>query len=341
MRVTLLALLLVVTASALRSEEPEELALTCVKYACGNWTNTGTCLQTNATNVSIQPCIAPLVCNLTTSQCEVRPTPPASPGWPGEACSASNPCAYGTCTGRGLCQGAPVGSACELHDECDTGLMCNSTGFCSPLMPGGTVGCRSTFDCDYLSVCNKTFTDSTGTCITQGSVPLGQTVADCNNSFSLMCGTNACVAFDAQQLLGSCSQAVQSAYNTPVGCSQNSDCLGTDGTNYYVGSCQCGMNPTGAAYCAPFWNDIPGITLRNTMQLVYSHSDRCNTVRRYTNACFNATGNLNRMKVASFGFYYYSQLQQNDKCIKATFTATYWLSGTVALQLAALAILSF
>ena len=334
MRITLLAVLLVTAASALRPEEPETAALVCLKYACGNWTNTGTCLQTNSTNVLIQPCLAPLVCNTTTGLCATNPVPPASPGWPGEACSASNPCAYGNCTSRGICQGAAVGAVCAQHDQCDTGLMCNSTGVCAPLLPGGTAGCRSTFDCDYSSVCNKTFTESTGTCVIRGSVNLGQTVTDCNNSFSLMCGSNACKASNAQQFIGSCSPAIQSAYNMPVGCGQNADCVGTDGTNYYVGSCQCGMNPTGSAYCAPFWNDIPGITLRNTMQLVYGHSDRCNTVRRYTNACFTATGNLNRMMVASFGFNYYPQLQGNDKCIKAVFTATYWLNSAVALQLA-------
>ena len=332
--------LLVLAFTAACAMDTEGYGLTCLKYSCGNWTNTATCLMTNSTNVSILPCAPPMICNTATSKC-VQPTPaPVVAGWPGEPCSAGNPCAYGTCADNGICRGAPVGSACTKHDQCDTGLMCNSTSYCSPLLPGGTAGCRSTFDCDYFSVCNKTFTNATGTCLERGTIQLTQTVTDCNNSFSLLCETNACIPTDPTQMIGVCSSSIQSSYAMPIECQLNADCVGTDGKNFYAGSCQCGMNPNGKAYCAPFWNDLPGITLRNTMTLAYSHSDRCNTVRRYTSACFNVTGSLNRMKAANFGFYYYAQLQGNDRCVKSVFTATYWLNSAVLTTLTAFVVLS-
>ena len=320
----------------MRHEKPVEAVLTCQKYGCGNWTNSGVCLQKNSTNVSILPCVNPLICNTTSSQCVVPTTPVVPAGWPGEPCSSTSTCTFGSCNSQGRCQGGAVGGPCTKHDQCDPGLMCNSTGYCAPLLSGGTAGCRSTYDCDYLSVCNKTSVQTNGTCVDSRSVPLGQMVADCNNSFSLLCETNACIPTNAQLLLGRCSVALSSVYNMPVGCNQTSDCVGTDGTNYYVGTCQCGMNARGSAYCLPFWGDIPGLTLRNTMELVYGRSDRCNTMRRYTNACFNVTGNLNKMKVATFGYYNYAQFQQNDQCIKAVFTATYWLNAGLGVQLGAL-----
>ena len=341
MRVVL-ALLLVAGAVALRPAEPTGVTLTCQKYGCGNWTNSGVCLQTNSTNVSILPCANPLVCNTTSGLCAAHAIPVVKPGWPGEPCSSSGTCAFGTCNTQSKCQGADVGGPCTQSDQCDPGLMCNNTGYCAPLMPAGTLGCRSTYDCDYFSVCNKTFSQTNGTCISSGVVQLGQTVADCNNSFSLLCETNTCIPTNITQLLGRCSVALSSVYNMPIGCNQNSDCVGSDGTSYYVGTCQCGMNALGLAFCSPFWGDIPGLTLRDTMTLVYGHSDRCNTVRRYTNACFNVTGNLNKMKVAAFGFYNYALLQENDQCIKTVFTATYWLGAGFVVQLGALlAVLSY
>ena len=127
-----------------------------------------------------------------------------------------------------------------------------------------------------------------------------------------------------------CSDSVQSLRLLPANCSSNWDCMSTTDRyvgGFYLGTCQCGYNPLGRAYCSLFPGDYP---YRNYIAVISSwlnspNITNCNSLRGLNQNCvekyFSYSNEL-------FYYYYYVNLypllQNNPQCIKDTITYQYW-----------------
>jgi hypothetical protein len=126
---------------------------------------TGTCTGSNpvACTASDQ-CHAVGGCDPTTGLCSNPAQPDGTPCNDGSACTQTDTCQTGTCTGSN-----PV--TCTASDQCHAVGACDpATGLCSnPAQPDGT-------PCNDGSACTQTDTCQTGTCT--GSNPVTCTASD-------------------------------------------------------------------------------------------------------------------------------------------------------------------
>ena len=351
MAMKLVLLVLVAGACGFRLQELSgmedlEATLTCNKYECAPSTmaqTNSTCVQAqNGTNyLWICTPLESTFCNTTSMKCQAKPLVTLAPSWPGEACSTTapvQPCQFGTCQ-AGKCKGVLTGGPCTTHDQCDIGLRCNSTGVCAPQVVAGAMGCLSQYDCVNSAECNETSAAS-GTCIAYSSLAVGSIVTDCLGGQSRMCKSSTCKSSSIFTKIGVCSEAAMSVVAPPQACAKDVDCVGSNGADFFVSSCNCGYNPTGAAFCSPFMGDAVTVAYINQWGKTLTASQGvCNTVRRFSSPCLNMTGQTFATTQASFLYHQYASIQANDNCVKYSYTRAYWGSLAASLLTAALGLL--
>jgi len=308
-----------------------DATLTCGKYECAPSTLTqpnNTCVQVQNDINYLWICM-PLettFCNTTSLKCQAKPDVTLAPSWPGESCSTTapvRPCQFGTCQ-LGKCKGMFSGGPCTAHDQCDIGLRCNKTGLCTPQIAAGGSGCLSQYDCVNMADCNETSSGS-GTCITYSSLPVGSTVTDCLGGQSRMCTSSTCKSNSGFTKIGVCTEAAMSVASAPQSCTSNVDCVGSNGANFFVSTCACGYNSAAAAFCSPFMGDSVAVAyIKQWVKALTASQGVCNTVRRFSGACMNLTGQTFATAQASFLYHQYASIQANDNCVKYSYTRTYW-----------------
>ncbi|CAG9323147.1 unnamed protein product [Blepharisma stoltei] len=337
-----LAMVLAISSARWLNNHSEDLlsTISCKSYSCktSNVTiPTGSCGLVSGTNVYLTPCSSTSTtpyCNTTNLNLTCRATPAvaALQNYPGEPCSAQTDCKFGICTSS-KCTGQSKGDTCTLHEQCNPGLMCSAGGVCATQIGIGVSGCRSYLDCVNYASCNATYSSSNGTCTQYSTVANGLVVTDCQNGLSEMCASGYCTKtgnFYGQ--LGVCSTAPTSSKTLPTNCTQNTDCLGTDGTNMYLSTCQCGYNSAGQSYCNPFIGDAPGQSLINKwVTALKASASVCNTVRRDADSCLSLIGKLDDINAADFYWNYYPKVQGNDLCVQSIYTSLYWAASNANL----------
>jgi len=196
--------------------------------------------------------------------------------------------------------------------------------------------CTSQYQCMTNLGCNMT-TPSMGVCTPYFSVPIGGIVTDCSTYSSLLCASGSCLQ-QGFSSTGTCMRPILSNTVLPQSCQYNWDCVGTSGSQAFQSSCECGYNPTGTSYCTPFLGDSVG---RNSFyyftRLVQNNlMQQCNTERRFSYNCISSLPITWGKSAVAFNmmFQNYAQLQANDNCIKAIYTAYYW-NYSLAYALAA------
>ncbi|CAG9313383.1 unnamed protein product [Blepharisma stoltei] len=336
-----LALILVISSARridIREDEDMLSAVSCKAYTCKTSNVTipsGSCGVVVNSNVYLKPCstVDPTTsyCNYTNFNftCTATPTSSSLQNYPGEPCSTQSDCKFGTCT-KSVCTGVSKGSSCVIHEQCSPGLRCSSGGVCVDQLAIGVSGCRSYADCVNYASCNATYSSSNGVCTQYHSVANGLVVTDCENGFSEMCATGYCIKTGSWfGQLGTCAIAPTSTKTMPVSCAQNTDCLGTDGTNMMLSSCQCGYNSGAKSYCSAFIGDTPGQNLLSMwLKALKASASICNTVRRDADPCLSLIGYLDYITAADFYWNYYSQVQGNDLCVQNILTKAYWAYAT-------------
>ncbi|CAG9329523.1 unnamed protein product [Blepharisma stoltei] len=327
----MLILLLVNFAVGRWLENPlKATALTCGVYQCAPTSivitdgNCGKIFENKFYYLQVCPSSSTLsYCNTTSLTCVATPAAAALQSYPGEPCVSQSDCIYGTCTAS-VCAGAKLNEKCTIHEQCNPGLRCYG-GSCVVQLAIGSAGCRDEQDCVNYSGCNMTYSSQNGTCIQYASLSDNLVVTDCANGLSEMCASGYCSHFGSwYSTLGICKSAPMTVGTVPVACTADTDCLGTDGTNLVLSKCQCGYNNLGQSYCAPFIGDSSGINLISSWITALKNSTGCNTSRRSTNQCLKLTGHYSQIQSAIYGFNYYPQIINNDACVKAIYTATYW-----------------
>jgi hypothetical protein len=153
----------------------------------------------------------------------------------------------------------------------------------------------------------------------------------CNGYFSYACSSGACAILDTKV---HCIPAVASSASLPTICADETSCGSdsfiVDGVTYSLtGNCECGYNREGNAYCTL----RPGDSIFQKYIQIYkkwvasSKSLKCNTVRRDDDNCIRSVWNSDDYEHLLYYESYiamYPQLQNNDACVKALFTNTFY-----------------
>lgn len=295
----------------------------CYPYQCApsdyNMPSTYCAQLYNYTLFFLKPCPNSQTCDLTTGQCEAIPTTSQSLNYPGEPCAKNSDCSSKNCT-LDKCIGAAFGAFCTQHENCNPGLRC-SESVCTKQIDVTGFGCINDYDCINSASCNTTGSTVAGTCIEYFSVPIGLPVSDCSGGVSYMCKSSECSKTFQFGTIGICKTSTTSIHNTPYVCSSDYNCMGTDGVYQYTSDCVCGFNSNGTSYCTLFNGDLQGQVYYTTWQqaLVQSISV-CNTARRFTNQCLLLTNYYSKVLTATWNFYYYPQMQNNDACVRGMIT---------------------
>ena len=309
-------------------------SLTCPSYSCPpkgfSFKDSLICMQERDTSIYLQSCPSGTVCNSDTSTCEA-PESSYELGYAGDRCTSNSKCKSFVCV-SGTCKGSAANSTCSDHEDCNPGLRCSHNGICMSLIQIGQSGCTNDYDCVNNAGCN--ITGSVGTCVEYFSQPIQAYVNDCNNGVSKLCKTAECTKLPKFSLLGKCKVATQSLNSLPSNCSSNIDCKGTDGVNVLTGFCSCGYNVNRTAYCSPFPGDMPGLSYYSVWKSALNASvASCNTLKRFSESCLQVIGFDERVLQATWGYIYYSQIQNNDACVKNALTEDYYGSDDSGLWL--------
>jgi hypothetical protein len=252
--------------------------------------------------------------------------------YPGEPCAINSDCLSGSCVSK-VCQGLKPGSFCTSHSDCTVGTYCGPAFTCVFQLPFGSP-CASDYECRNNLACNRTLF-AEGLCVNYFSLPNGSPVGLCidlvTESVSNLCQSGSCTllnpGFDS---VGICSGPyyIQSL-NFPQTCTQNSDCVGFNGVNKTTGSCSCGMDMYGNAYCDAFNGDPPALTV-TSLWLIHTLSSsifNCHTLRRFDIFCLQQ--NLGADKIQLFLNNRAlttdtARYQNNDYCTKVIFNSQFF-----------------
>ena len=251
----------------------------------------------------------------------------------GDPCHSDSDCeASGLGTSKkclqpaGRCLGKGLGGDCRAAgtSECMQGLFCLG-GLCIRQRDSGE-NCAADYSCNEGYGCNL------GKCLPYFSLATGSAVSDCLNYISFFCQTGSCAK-------GKCTSPIVNINFLPQTCQVSSDCVGVSLDNpslSFPGSCVCGKNAEGWAFCQPFSGDSPGQEyIAAAKELVFSNvTANCNAASRFSWGCLNYSQSAvaHRFLVAQKYFGSYAQVQVNDVCVKETYTQDYWtLSSSLAL----------
>jgi hypothetical protein len=321
----------------------------CQAYGCldpfSSWTGIGTCLTfvEGVNGFAINPCNTSSTfpyCDYTKSQnnkwrnVTCGPVPSPALLYPGDPCTNGQQCISGSCSNF-TCRGVRAGGICVSSQDCIVGYYCVSSGYiftCQPLIQAYQYGCGSDFDCVNNCGCNFGSSGPPGQCIPYFSLGYGQSVPCSSSSLSYLCASGACY-YQNSGYVGVCTPTPRSIASLPTSCTFSGQCTGTNRLGYsFQGTCTCGFNPSATSYCTPFLGDPAGVTYLNTMFQYFTQNpniNSCQTTRRFSPDCFSLGSqglNYNYNKVYQDYLYFtlYPYLINNDPCVKATYTFTYW-----------------
>ena len=162
------------------------------------------------------------------------------------------------------------------------------------------------------------------------SVGLGEVVSNCDTNYEIsdLCNSGWCIKAGYLVTHGTCVDAPISNRVSPAICTADSDCTGSSTDAVYEGTCSCGFNPSGNAYCSVFPGDPPGLDYLEAIKYFVSQGNlrKCNTARRFSESCWKVgnTEEYIRFISALEYFDFYTQYVENDDCTKQTYTRKYW-----------------
>jgi hypothetical protein len=276
--------------------------------------------------------------------CTLAPPPLVSDNlFPGEICKTGDDCFYiKTCNADNRCAGLPVGATCIRHGVCNPGLRCDyNTNTCKQQIDTNDKGCQTDQDCNNGAGCNITTTG--GVCIPYFSVDVGEVVSNCDEHYEIsdFCETGWCLKTGFFSDTGLCITAPVSLNVPPHVCTTDSDCTGTTGQSTFSGSCQCGYNPEGAAYCSTFPGDPPGLAYIDALKYFITSGalEVCNTDRRFSEDCWKVSNGTSYYTMVAALQYFdnYPLYVDNSECIKQTYTRKYWdIYGSIGVATASL-----
>jgi len=306
----------------------------CPRYQCGANTDVCAAGDSNSSSYTISPCedssqICPVPSPYANSTCSDTTTPSNGSKYPSESCSSHSECYTGNCT-NSVCLGADSGEECIDGGDCNPGLSCfNYT--CAPALQVNQTGCTQETDCVNSATCDLL----AKTCIPYFSAPARKFIGDCDcdSNISRTCASNFCVCLQGPNVSkGVCAGSPVSPL-LPRPCSSSNDCgaIASDGRTY-KSHCTCGYTTYGNSYCSLFPADTPYIQYLSLLQEFIASpklDTSCNVKGRFSPDCIKKVkGNAwyTQYRRAELLVNLYPQLQDNQSCIRQTFTREYWQS---------------
>ena len=225
-----------------------EPAFSCPKYQCLNTMNSN-CVSQTIDGWSISECPEGSECkfsfaSMNTSSCQIE--------------IENEIDVKPTCYAGYILANQP----CNSSDFCALGHFCHPVLLTCQARARLGSSCVQTYECEANSVCNL------GLCVAHFSVPVGGASAS-----SVACASG--VVFNE-----TCQVAQLTNGTFPKVCTQHSECLSTDGLT--AGTCECGANLQGAAYCSAHRSDK--ISLK---QLASTYNGNYDEIRYYTYKLLN------------------------------------------------------
>lgn len=272
----------------------------CPTYSCheGGFDISPICGMLSDTNdIVLQVCDQPFqgFCDVTgtiTKNYTCVNSPPFNfpQAYPGEYCRSNSDCITNQCV-SGYCAGQGAGGTCTGNSDCNVGYYCSAGFYCTPQVSYGQ-SCTHDFMCANNLACNRTLFED-GTCVYYFSLPLGGKVGMCidmlTEGISNLCSTGTCRLDSPTDSIGTCTNVMYApTLNYPRICNVDSDCIGIDGSGYSAnGTCSCGMDMHGFAYCDAFSGDPPSQTLQYLYELHVNSTGifQCHTQRRFDIFC--------------------------------------------------------
>ena len=267
----------------------------------------------------LSPCSSNEVCDLDTGKCLKKPQDQVYLKYPGEKCDKNVDCVYQVCA-NSTCKGLEQGQMCLSHEQCGPGMRCHEDK-CQKQLDVTSSGCFSDYDCINSAGCNQGLNSIVGVCVGYFTVPIGQIVSDCITGTSYLCKTAECEPFSLLGSYGKCKLSITSSRPIPTLCSNSTECSGSDGIKKLNSMCVCGYNPAGQGYCEVFKGDLPGLQFFATWQkALISSLGVCNTMRRFSQDCLRSIGKYAEVLRATWNFYYFPLVQNNDECTQEMIT---------------------
>lgn len=305
-------------------------AMKCYPYQCAPSDfkmPKGYCSNSYNQTFFLQPCASTQTCNIYTGLCKNPSPEPATISYPGEPCMTSDDCTSGKCAGN-YCLGALLNELCADDEDCNPGMHCLAST-CRKQLDVLEQGCINDYDCVNTAMCNSTGGNLAGTCLNYLSVSTGLVVDDCVGGVSHLCKTTECSKMATFGTLGICKASSVSVGALPVACTSYTNCTGYDGSIYTTSFCSCGYNNKGTAYCGLFSGDLPTQTYYSTWQkALVASNNQCNTARRYSDACLKKIGYYSQIMIATWNYYMYAEMQNNDNCVKEIITSQGYIDDT-------------
>lgn len=238
--------------------------------------------------------------------------------WPGEPCSEEIQCAYGECQNK-FCKGTARNEFCKVHDECEPRLRCYMNK-CTSLLDHYDKGCVDDYDCINNSGCDG------GTCKAYLATKEASKVNVCNDNYSMFCQSTMCYS-------NYCLGFISNDINIPAVCSSDLDCTSSHYSQdifpiQFHTPCECGLNPSGTAYCALFPGDSYKEKYLKKLSLYFSSgaSSYCNTVRRTSNYCIRTHwGEENYLDLMYLKYMseLYPSIIDADNCSRKIYLSSY------------------
>lgn len=238
----------------------------------------------------------------------------------GEPCTFDRNCLNSLCTYK-TCSGFNMNSTCSYTSQCNVGLYClNNT--CQS-QRSQNEACESDYDCANNLGCFNSI------CLPYFSFGDGIVVKNCQSGINYLCSSGACgmLLNGSYACIGS---NVGLSTPSPVMCLNDGDCLLSQGfAKGYSTGCQCGYNEFGISYCglAPADNDFVNFIGLVKQWVNGTEIMNCHTYARTDLKCVNQQANYSF--ATNFTYRYllvnnYSQVQDNDDCVKEIFTSQFW-----------------
>lgn len=314
-------------------------ALTCPNYQCKTLANLQCIEYASATLTYYSyPCktSAAPYCPITSgasSTCTAAPVTPSSKSYPGIKCSVGSDCYSGMCTNgycQGLAQGSPCSAGVSQNVQCNPGLFCNigsTVPTCLSLFQVNEQ-CTSDYECTYGTGCYNQ-----ATCKQLGSISSGGSVAasECINSMSKYCESEQCHVFTSNNT-AICVDRFKNSHSIPYKCTTSANCVSNTNskTNSYLnGTCSCGNNANGYAYCSLFPGDGYYSKYLNKLEEfdMSSSITKCNIDVAYHSSCMNSHWDKSDLYEYQYYYYmyqYYTNLYDAEECTIKVFYPSYY-----------------
>lgn len=216
----------------------------------------------------------------------------------GESCKDDSQCKSNECH-NSICTGEKAGNRCTDSGDCDTGLFCkgDSNKFCNRQIEEGE-------ECEVSDECVNSASCFNGYCTRYFSLQNGSQYEDSNDSPSpLLCESG---YLDSSV---TCSDPPHNHRDANEPCESSSDCkLKFKNSDDTSGTCSCGLNSDGNAFCRAVQGDDEFKDFKSALLDLIKINRNCHTSINFSERCPELSDSP---EISDFNRAYYTYLYRH------------------------------